>query len=95
MQRPRTNRREADESYVHAMGRVLRNRDVEALRRFLARSAQERDDPGEAAEIEGIPQADLESRMHKMIMARMDLQDLHDESRQWLIEHGFKPLRRR
>ena len=95
MQKPRTNRREADQSYVHEMGRVLRDRNLEALRQFLARSAQERNDPGEATEIQGIPAADLEARMHKMIMARPDLQDLHDESSKWLIAHGFKPLRRR
>ncbi|MDO8683130.1 MAG: hypothetical protein Q7N50_06580 [Armatimonadota bacterium] len=92
MQQARSNRREADASYVQQMGRVLRKRDVAALRDFLIQAAMERNDPSEAEEIKGIPEADLEVRMHKMIMARKDLHDLHEESRKWLIAHGFRPL---
>jgi hypothetical protein len=86
-------KRDDDSSYVREMGSVLRRKDVAALRDFLARSAEERNDEGEAAEIRGIPDADLEARMHKMIMARKDLEDLHAGSREWLIAHGFTPLR--
>jgi hypothetical protein len=93
MEQTRSNKRDGDSTYVKQMASVLRKKDVAALRDFLARSAEERNDDGEAAEIRGIPEADLEARMHKMIVARKDLVDLHDESREWLIAHGFTPLR--
>jgi hypothetical protein len=93
MEGTRSNRRDDDSKYVREMRSVLRRKDVAALRDFLARSAEERDDAGEAEEIRGIPDADLEARMHKMIMARKDLDDLHASSREWLIAHGFTPLR--
>jgi hypothetical protein len=89
----RTNKRDTDASYVQQMAAVLRKRDVAALREFLVTAANERNDAGEVAEIQGIPEADLEARMHKMIMARKDLSDMHDESRKWLIAHGFTPIR--
>jgi hypothetical protein len=93
MERERSNKRTTDSSYVQQMGRVLRTKDVNALREFLVKSANDRNDSGEAAELEGIPQADLESRMHKMIMARADLAGMHDSSREWLVGHGFEPIR--
>ena len=92
MERTRSNRRDDDIVYVRQMGGVLRKNDVAALRDFLAASAEERNDPGEAMEIRGIPEADMEARMHKMIVARKDLEDIHAESREWLVAHGFRPL---
>lgn len=83
----------ADAAYVANMRDVLRKRDVSALREFLVRSATVRKEPEEAAQLESLSHDALEARMHKMIMARMDLADLHDESRKWLIAHGFEPLR--
>lgn len=90
MERRRENRREADSKYVREMGKTLRLKDVSALREFLIRCANERNDTGEAAEIQGIPEDVLEARMRKMIMARKDLADIHEESRQWLLSHGYK-----
>jgi hypothetical protein len=89
----RTNKRDTDASYVQQMAAVLRKKDVAALREFLVAAANERNDESEVAEIQGIPEADLEARMHKMIMARKDLPDMHDESRKWLVAHGFTPIR--
>jgi hypothetical protein len=91
-ERSTSGRESADAQYVQNLGQTLRKRNVTELREFLVRSATERNDPGEVAELQGIPDEVLEARMCKMIMARCDLQDLHDESRKWLIEHGYKPL---
>jgi len=93
MERTPGTRQDSDAAYVQQLGKVLRRRDVAALREFLVKSANERDDPGEAAEITGMPEADLETRMHKMITARRDLADLYEESSRWLSERGHRPVK--
>lgn len=78
---------ETDASYVSKLCEVLRTKDVEALRQFLIKSAENRD-PDYVAEIEAIPAGELEKRMYKMIAARPDLADMHADARRWLNEHG-------
>ena len=35
---------------------------------------------------------ELEALLHRMIVARPDLQDLHRASRAWLFKHGIDPF---
>jgi hypothetical protein len=77
---------DADTGYVQRLSYVLRKRDVDALREFLKQEAVVRE-PERALEIESIPNHELETRMHKMILARPDLGDLHADARRWLREN--------
>jgi hypothetical protein len=61
---------------------------VDELREFLKQEAVARE-PDRALEIEVIPQRDLEIRMHKMILARSELSDMHADARRWLREHDI------
>ena len=74
-----------DAGYVQRLTYVLRKRDVDELRKFLKHEAAARE-PERIAEVEAIPDHDLEMRMHKMILARPDLGDLHADARRWLRE---------
>lgn len=74
--------RRPDRQYVDELGAVLRARDPEALRAFLARSAGEYgDDERQVEQVASQSPAELRALMHLMTLARPDLEDLHAESR--------------
>ncbi|MBX5490252.1 MAG: hypothetical protein IRZ14_03765 [Chloroflexi bacterium] len=77
--------------YAAELGAVLRRRDPEALRAFLAASARRYGNAGEAAAIEAMPREEMLLTLHRMIMARPDLRDLQAESARWLRTHGLDP----
>ena len=80
--------RRGDDDYQVRLGEVLRAQGVDGLRAFLQASAARY---GDAAQVEAIrTKADeaLEQMRHQMILSRLDLSDLHAESRRWLFERG-------
>ena len=76
-------------SYATQLAAVLRRRDPHALRQFLLDSAARFGDARQVADVEGKRDAELEELMHRMILARPDLKDLHRASREWLFRHGI------
>jgi hypothetical protein len=78
-----------ERSYVERLGAVLRRRDASALRTFLIDSAQKFGDARQVADVQGKSDDEMHELLHRMIVARPDLQDLHRASRQWLFEHGI------
>jgi hypothetical protein len=76
-------------SYAAQLGVVLRQRDPLALREFLTRSAQRFGDVRQVEDIEAKSSDELEELLHRMIVARPDLRDLHRDSRAWLFTHGI------
>ena len=83
-------RREA--SYVEQLAATLRRRDPAALQLFLVQNARRFGDQRQVAEVEGKSREELEELMHRMILARSDLKDLHRASREWLFKHGQDPF---
>jgi hypothetical protein len=79
-------------SYAAQLGSVLRQRDPAALREFLMRSAERFGDAAQVAEVRRKPEADMQELLHRMIVARPDLKDLHRASREWLFRHGVDPF---
>ena len=77
------------QSYAAQLGLVLRRRDVAALRAFLIESAGRFGDSGQVADVEQKSDAEMEELLHRMIVARPDLDDLHRASREWLFRHGI------
>ena len=77
------------ESYATQLGAVLRRRDVTALRRFLVESAGRFGNERQVADVEQKSDAEMEELLHRMIVARPDLSDLHRASREWLFRHGI------
>jgi hypothetical protein len=90
-----------DSSYQERLGRTLRLRDVAALRSFLLEQAQSFGDERQVQAIRSQPDLELDQIMHRMILARADLADLHAASRaalgtnSALPEHTSRPRRRR
>jgi hypothetical protein len=76
-------------SYIAQLGEVLRRRNAAALKDFLARSAARYGDARQLADVENKSEAELEELLHRMIVARADLKDLHRASREWLFRHGI------
>jgi hypothetical protein len=74
-------------SYAEQLGDVLRRGDVAELRRFLLDNARRYGDERQVAEVEGRSPEEMQELMHRMILARPDLKDLHATSRRWLA-HG-------
>ena len=81
-----------DRDYVRRLGEILRRRDPAALREFLAEQAARFGDERQVADVRDRDAADLEVLLHRMIVARPDLADLHAESERWLAAHGAGPL---
>lgn len=78
------------QSYVTQLGTVLRRRDPRALKDFLVSSAATfSDDRRQVSDVENKSDEELEELMHRMIVARPDLKDLHRASREWLFHHGI------
>ncbi len=84
--------RERGASYRDQLGAVLRRRDPRALRQFLEESAATFGDGRQVADIREKGGDELVELMHRMILARPDLHDLHRESREWLFRHGVDPF---
>jgi predicted ATPase len=78
-----------ESSYVSLLGSVLRQRSPERLRRFLVGSAVRFGDERQLAEVQAKTDAEMEELLHRMIVARPDLMDLHRSSREWLFRHGI------
>jgi hypothetical protein len=76
-------------SYVAQLGSVLRQRNIAALKEFLIRSAERFGDHRQVAEVQAKSPAEMEELLHRMIVARPDLKDLHRASREWLFRHGI------
>ena len=76
-------------SYRVQLGTVLRQRDVRALRAFLLQSAQRYGDARQVDDVEAKSEEELEELLHRMIVARNDLTDLHRASREWLFRRGI------
>ena len=76
-------------SYAAQLGSVLRRRDVVALRAFLLQSAERFGDATQVADVQEKSEDELEELLHRMIVARPDLDDLHRASREWLFHHGI------
>jgi hypothetical protein len=76
-------------SYRAQLGSVLRQRDVRALRAFLLQSAQRYGDSRQVDDVQAKSEDELEELLHRMIVARNDLTDLHRASREWLFRHGI------
>jgi hypothetical protein len=76
-------------SYVSQLGSVLRRRDSRALKSFLLASAERFGDQKQVDDVLGKSDEELEELLHRMIVARPDLKDLHRASREWLFRHGI------
>ena len=76
-------------SYATQLGSVLRKRDAVALRAFLLQSAERFGDTKQVMDVQAKSAEELEELLHRMIVARPDLEDLHRASREWLFRHGI------
>jgi hypothetical protein len=76
-------------SYAAQLGTVLRRRDPAVLRQFLISSAERFGDARQVSEVQGKSDDDMEELLHRMIVARHDLADLHRSSREWLFRRGI------
>ena len=79
----------AEPSYRAQLGSVLRRRDVAVLRAFLVQSASRFGDMKQVNDVREKSEDELEELLHRMIVARPDLEDLHRASREWLFRHGI------
>ena len=80
-----------DRDYVGRLGEVLRRRDPDGLREFLAEQAGRFGDERQIADIRAKDGTEMETLLHRMIVARPDLADLHAESERWLASHDAAP----
>jgi hypothetical protein len=76
-------------SYTAQLGRVLRQRNAQALREFLSQSALRFGDSRQVTDVDSKSDDEMEELLHRMIVARGDLEDLHRASREWLFRHGI------
>jgi hypothetical protein len=76
-------------SYATQLGAVLRRREPDVLRQFLIDSASRFGDSKQVADVDGKSDDEMEELLHRMIVARPDLSDLHRASREWLFRHGI------
>ncbi len=84
-----TEQGSSDHDYAERLGDVLARRDPEGVRSFLVENARRYGDEGQVAAITGQSAENIEALMHRMIVARPDLADLHPESQAWLASHGL------
>ncbi len=82
-------RQRGDEDYQIRLGQVLRSRDVARLRAFLEANAARYGGARQVEEIRQKSDEEMAALMHRMIVVRNDLADLHPASRRWLFEHGM------
>jgi hypothetical protein len=76
-------------SYAAQLGTVLRRRDASVLRQFLMTSAERFGDARQVADVLGKSDDEMQELLHRMIVARPDLADLHRSSREWLFRQGI------
>ncbi|MBV9580748.1 MAG: hypothetical protein JO057_19375 [Chloroflexi bacterium] len=76
-------------SYATRLGAILRRRDPAALRQFLLESAERFGDDRQVTDVASKSDAEMQELLHRMIVARPDLADLHRASREWLFRHGI------
>jgi hypothetical protein len=76
-------------SYAAQLGAVLKRRDPLALRQFLLQSAQRFGDERQVSDVQSKSDAEMEELLHRMIISRPDLSDLHRASREWLFRQGI------
>jgi hypothetical protein len=76
-------------SYAAQLGAVLRQRQPSVLRQFLLDSAKRFGDERQVAEVAAKSDDEMLELLHRMIVARPDLADLHRASREWLFRHGI------
>ena len=76
-------------SYVTQLGNVLRRKNTSALRAFLLEAAERFGDVRQVEDVQAKSDDELEELLHRMIVARPDLEDLHRASREWLFRHGI------
>jgi hypothetical protein len=79
----------AEPSYRAQLGNVLRRQDIVVLRAFLLQSAERFGDDKQVDDVRAKSDDELEELLHRMIVARPDLEDLHRASREWLFRHGI------
>jgi hypothetical protein len=76
-------------SYAAQLGAVLRQRDAGALREFLVRSAERFGDERQVEDVRSKSNDEMQELLHRMIVSRSDLEDLHRASREWLFRRGI------
>jgi hypothetical protein len=76
------------QSYAEQLGDTLRRRDPRRLQAFLIDNARRFGDARQVAEVAGKSPEEMAGLMHRMILARADLKDLHAASRDWLAKHA-------
>jgi hypothetical protein len=59
------------------------------LRQFLIDAADRFGDSRQVADVQTKSDDEMQELLHRMIVARPDLQDLHRVSREWLFRHGI------
>jgi hypothetical protein len=77
-------RRTPDRAYKDQLGAVLRRQDAAALHLFLRQRAAEYGDERQVEELEHRSHDEMLELMHRMTLARPDLNNLHSGSRAWL-----------
>lgn len=77
-------RKSSDLEYKAQLGQVLRRRDPSELHLFLRQSAAGYGDERQVRDVEERSHEEMVLLMHRMILARPDLADLHAESRAYL-----------
>lgn len=82
--------RSSDLDYVARLGAVLLTRDARQLRDFLAGQARQFGDQDQVAQVMDQSNADLETLMHRMTLARSDMSGYHAASRKWLRQRGVE-----
>jgi hypothetical protein len=76
-------------SYIAQLGNVLRQRDPARLRQFLLDAAGRFGDARQIADVQSKSDLEMLELLHRMILARPDLKDLHRASREWLFKQGI------
>ena len=76
-------------SYAAQLGAVLRQGNPRVLRQFLIDNAARFGDQRQVADLEATSDPEMEELLHRMIVARSDLQPLHRASREWLFKQGI------
>ena len=71
-----------DLSYRERLGDTLKKRDSKALREFLIQQASTFGDNAQVAAISSQSDEEMAQLMHRMILARPDLKELHPASRE-------------
>ena len=74
----------SDRDYKARLGEVLRRGAPEELHLFLRQSAANYGDERQITDVEERSHEEMEQLMHRMILARPDLADLHPRSRAYL-----------